>query len=170
MDSLFGIPLTSIIIGLLVLLAGALAVLAFIAIRQPLLVRMGLRNTSRRPSQTTLIVIGLMLSTLIISAAFATGDTVGYSVTNSVYRSFEEVDFILAFDSTRHEPGTPDYLSEADRQQIRGGARLRPRYRRHHRHARADAARPEPERAALGASDAGRRHRSGHGGRLRRAA
>ncbi len=99
MDSLFGIPLTSILVGLLALLAGAFAILGWVAWRNPLLVRMGLRNIARRRAQTTLIVVGLMLSTLIISAAFATGDTVGYSVTNDIYNSFEEVDFIIGADS-----------------------------------------------------------------------
>ncbi|MXZ46143.1 MAG: hypothetical protein F4Z08_03975, partial [Chloroflexi bacterium] len=75
MDSLFGIPLTSILVALLLALGAIFGVLAVIALRQPLLVRMGLRNIGRRRTQTSLIVIGLMLSTLIISAAFATGDT-----------------------------------------------------------------------------------------------
>jgi ABC-type antimicrobial peptide transport system permease subunit len=98
-DSLFGIPLTSILAGLLAMLAVAFGALGWIAWRSPLLVRMGLRNVRRRKSQTSLIVTGLMLSTLIISAAFATGDTVGYSITNTIYASFEEVDFIIGRDS-----------------------------------------------------------------------
>ena len=61
--------------------------------------RMGLRNIVRRRAQTVLIVVGLMLSTLIISAAFATGDTVGYSITNEIYSSLEEVDFVIAPDT-----------------------------------------------------------------------
>jgi len=84
--------------GLLLLMAGSFLVLGWIAWRQPLLVRMGIRNIRRRQSQTVLIVIGLMLSTLVVSAAFATGDTVGYSVTNTIYESFEEVDFVIDFD------------------------------------------------------------------------
>ena len=36
-------------------------------------------------AQTTLIVVGLMLSTLIISAALGTGDTLDYSTTSEVY-------------------------------------------------------------------------------------
>ncbi len=99
MDSLFGIPLTSILVGLVAMLAVAFGSLGWVAWRSPLLVRMGLRNVRRRKSQTSLIVIGLMLSTLIISAAFATGDTVGYSITNTIYASFEEVDFIIGRDS-----------------------------------------------------------------------
>ena len=46
-----------------------------------------------------------MLSTLIISAAFATGDTVGYSITNEVYDSFEEADILIAFDNDISEFG-----------------------------------------------------------------
>ena len=99
MDSLFGVALTSILVALLVALGVIFAILGVIAWRQPLLVRMGMRNIARRKSQTVLIVIGLMLSTLIISAAFATGDTVGFSITNSVFEDFEEADFVIGFDN-----------------------------------------------------------------------
>ena len=99
MDSLFGVSLTSIMISLLVLMAAAFAVIGWIAWRNPLLVRMGLRNVARRKAQTTLIAVGLMLSTLIVSAAFATGDTVGYSITNEIYAQLEEVDFVIAPDT-----------------------------------------------------------------------
>ncbi len=105
MDSLFGIPLTSILVALLLALGAIFAILGVIAWRQPLLVRMGLRNIVRRKPQTALIVIGLMLSTLIISAAFATGDTVGYSITNEVYDQFEEADILIAFDGDISEFG-----------------------------------------------------------------
>ena len=86
--------------------------LAAIALRQPLLVRMGLRNIGRRRAQTSLIVIGLMLSTLIISAAFATGDTVGYSITNEVYDSFGEADFVVGYDTDVFADGGARYLSD----------------------------------------------------------
>ncbi|MGE0229109.1 MAG: ABC transporter permease [Dehalococcoidia bacterium] len=99
MDKLFGIPLNSIMVALLILLAVAFAVIIWIALRRPLLVRMGLRNAIRRPAQTALIVVGLMLSTLIISAAFSTGDTVGYSVTNVIYNSLRGVDYLVGFDA-----------------------------------------------------------------------
>ena len=105
MDSLFGIPLTSILVALLLALGAIFAILGVIAWRQPLLVRMGLRNIGRRKPQTALIVIGLMLSTLIISAAFATGDTVGYSITNEVYDQFEEADILIAYDDDISEFG-----------------------------------------------------------------
>jgi len=103
-DELFGIPLDQIMVALLVLLGGILLVLAWIAGRHLLLVRMGIRNALRRPAQTALIVVGLMLSTLIMSAAFATGDTVSWSVTNEVYDRLRGVDFVLA---ARTDPANP---------------------------------------------------------------
>ena len=112
MNSLFGIPLTSILVALLLALGVIFAILGVVAWRQPLLVRMGLRNIVRRKAQTALIVIGLMLSTLIISSAFATGDTVGYSITNATYESFEEIDFVLAFDREIVVPRGERFLTD----------------------------------------------------------
>ncbi|MDA0269860.1 MAG: FtsX-like permease family protein [Chloroflexi bacterium] len=113
MDSLFGIPLTNILAVLAVMVGIAFATLGWVAFRNPLLVRMGLRNVVRRKAQTILIVIGLMLSTLIISAAFATGDTVGYSITNAVYNDLGEADVVLAFDAQNAPPGV-EALTDAD--------------------------------------------------------
>ena len=112
MDSLFGIPLTSILVALLLALGAIFGVLGVIAWRQPLLVRLGLRSIGRRRTQTALIVVGLMLSTLIISAAFATGDTVGYSITNEIYDSFEEVDFVIGFDDEAAAERADRYLTD----------------------------------------------------------
>ena len=98
MDSLFGISLNSIMVGLLLLMGLSFGALGWIAWRQALLVRMGIRNIRRRTSQTVLIVVGLMLSTLIICAAFTTGETVGYSATETIYSMLEEVDFVISFD------------------------------------------------------------------------
>ena len=99
--------------GLLLLMAVSLGVLGWIAWRNPLLVRMGLRNIRRRTSQTVLIVVGLMLSTLIVSAAFATGDTVGYSITGSLYDQLEEVDFLIVFDENIAVGRTDDFTEGA---------------------------------------------------------
>lgn len=113
MTELFGIPLVRFMAGGLVLMGIAFAVVGWIAWKNPLLVRMGLRNAARRKAQTTLIVIGLMLSTLIISAAFATGDTVGYSITNAVYHDFAHADLILTRNVDRSQT-TGEGTSPAD--------------------------------------------------------
>jgi putative ABC transport system permease protein len=77
---------------LLALLALALAAVVYVALRHRITFLIGLRNIPRRRSQTTLIVLGLMLSTLIISAAFTTGDTVFRSVAAEAYEVLGHVD------------------------------------------------------------------------------
>ena len=73
MKELFGIPMSSIATVLVVLLALCLLTVAYIALRNPIVFKMGLRSIPRRPAQTVLIVIGLMLSTLIVASALGVG-------------------------------------------------------------------------------------------------
>ncbi|HEU0165475.1 MAG TPA: hypothetical protein VFQ54_10555, partial [Thermomicrobiales bacterium] len=80
MDKLFGIPMTSIMIVLVILLGLCLLWVAYIALRRPVIFKLGVRNIPRRKAQTSLIVVGLMLATLIITAALGTGDTLNHSV------------------------------------------------------------------------------------------
>jgi putative ABC transport system permease protein len=75
-----------------VLLAIALSTLVFVWFTNRIMFKVGVRNIPRRRAQTTLIVLGLMLSTVIISAAFTTGDTIDRSVTNQVYTLLGSVD------------------------------------------------------------------------------
>jgi putative ABC transport system permease protein len=92
MDALFGIPMNTIMIILLVALAVSLSIVAYVALRNRIFFLMGLRNIPRRTAQTVLIVIGLMLSTLIISAAFATGDTLDHSISKQAFTLLGHVD------------------------------------------------------------------------------
>src|SRR5438552_7734419 len=95
MNALFGLSMTTIMVALLVLCGGCLGVVAWIALRARLMFYMGLRNIPRRRAQSVLIVIGLMLSTLIVSAAFTTGDTLSYSVTRTAYDVLGPLDMTL---------------------------------------------------------------------------
>ena len=54
--------------------------LALLALRRPVFFKLGLRPIPRRRAQSTLIVLGLMLATLIITAAFITGDTLSHTI------------------------------------------------------------------------------------------
>jgi putative ABC transport system permease protein len=92
MQSLFGIPMNSIMIVLVAFLAVSLSTVVFVALRNRVIFLIGLRNIPRRTAQTVLIIIGLMLSTVIISAAFTTGDTVDHSITKMVYDVMGHVD------------------------------------------------------------------------------
>ena len=99
MQELFGIPMVNIMVVMLALLFACLAIIAFIAWRRPVIFKLGVRNIPRRKAQTTLIVVGLMLSTLIIAAAFGTGDTLNHSVSTVVYRQLGPVDEIVVASS-----------------------------------------------------------------------
>src|SRR5579884_744819 len=102
MEKLFGIPMSSIMDVLLIIFALCLGVGAWIFLRNRVVFKLGVRNVPRRPAQTTLIVIGLMLSTLIIAAALTTGDTLNNSLSSAVYDVAGHVDevVILSTDSS----------------------------------------------------------------------
>ncbi len=92
MDTLFGLSMTIIMWVLLGILGAAVSVVFYVVVRSRVMFLMGLRNMPRRVAQTTLIILGLMLSTLIITAAFTTGDTVDRSLTAQGYSMLGHVD------------------------------------------------------------------------------
>src|SRR5215218_268464 len=95
MNDIFGIPMAGLMMVLLALLAICLSGVAFVAWRKPVIFKLGVRNIPRRKAQTTLIVVGLMLSTLIISAALGTGDTLHHSLTKDTYDNLGHVDQLV---------------------------------------------------------------------------
>jgi len=112
-DKLFGLSMDYIMFGLVAGLLVSLAVVGYVVLRNRIMFKMGVRNIPRRMAQTVLIVIGLMLSTLIISAALTTGDTVDRSVTNFAYELSGHVDEVVAFDvektgASAAEPFVPE--------------------------------------------------------------
>lgn len=104
MTDVLGVPMLAVMIILLALLAGIVVLMAWLWFRNRILVDIGLRNITRRPAQSVLIVLGLMLSTVIISAALATGDTVNYSITNDAYSKLGHVDEIVQVKENRAAP------------------------------------------------------------------
>jgi putative ABC transport system permease protein len=92
MDKLFGIPLNQLLTILLTLFGLGTAVTAFFAWRNPVLFKTAVRNIPRRRSQTVLIILGLMLATLLFSAAFTTGDTLSHSIRRAAVAQFGLVD------------------------------------------------------------------------------
>lgn len=110
MEELFGIPMVQIMVVMVALLLLCMAVVGFIALRRPVIFKLGVRNIPRRKAQTILIVIGLMLSTLIISAALGTGDTLNRSVSTQVYDLLGPVDEIVVASSDGDGEGTLDAM------------------------------------------------------------
>lgn len=96
MDQLFGIPLGSLLVVLLVAVGVATGTVAALAARNRILLRLGVRNLRRRKGRTALIVVGLMLGTTIISAALTTGDTMSHTIRRTAVASLGETDVVVA--------------------------------------------------------------------------
>jgi putative ABC transport system permease protein len=111
MDSLFGIPMSAIMLVMLALFAVCMIGFAAIFFSNRTMFRMGLRNIPRRGTQTVLVVVGLMLATLIITASFTTGDTIDYSFTKTTYDTLQRTDMRLDFGSASAD-GTRGYADE----------------------------------------------------------
>lgn len=87
-------------VGTIAFLVGAvtaiLLYLAFLWWRNPVLMKIGLRNLTRRKGQSVLIVIGLTLSTIIIISSLGVGDTLRFSVQKQAVSAYGKVDEIIA--------------------------------------------------------------------------
>ena len=95
MEEIFGVDTNRIMLGVAVGFALIVGAVALLALLNRIVLKIGLRNIPRRPAQTSLIVVGLMLSTLIISSALGTGDTINHSIRNDVTKGLGEIDEIL---------------------------------------------------------------------------
>jgi len=71
-----------------------LVLLAFGAYHRVLL-RMAVRNIPRRRAQSVLIVFGVMLATLIITASLGVGDTSNYSLEQIEMRQIAGIDVVM---------------------------------------------------------------------------
>lgn len=92
MEKLFGLPM-SVLAGCLGSgLILVLVLLGLLAWRRPVMFKLGLRPILRRRTQSTLIVFGLMLATLIITAAFVTGDTLSHTIRSLTFEDLGPVD------------------------------------------------------------------------------
>ncbi len=109
MDTLFGLSMTTIMAVLAALFGACVALVLGVWLANRTMFRMGLRNVPRRRAQTGLIVLGLMLSTLLITASFATGDTLDYSITKTSYDILQRNDLRI---DLRGEDGGLDAASE----------------------------------------------------------
>ncbi|CAN5588955.1 hypothetical protein BH24CHL1_BH24CHL1_03820 [soil metagenome] len=115
MNELFGIPMNGIMIALLIVLSLCLLSVAWVAWRRPVIFKMGVRNIPRRRAQSTLIIIGLMLSTLIIGAALGTGDTIDYSMKSDAFNSYGHIaELVVASHDVEVDAGTVDGSSTVD--------------------------------------------------------
>lgn len=100
MSELFGVP-----VGVLAVVLGALAVVTLaaigaLALRQRVLMKLGVRNLSRRRGRTAIIVLGLMLGTMTIGSALGFGDIMAGTVRSTVITSLGQTDEVVSARST----------------------------------------------------------------------
>lgn len=97
MEDLFGVKMDHIMLVLLAVFLPFLAIIAVMALRNRVMLKMALRNIPRRKAQTALIVAGIMISTLIMAASFGTGDTLTFSIRKAVIDGLGTIDeFVLS--------------------------------------------------------------------------
>src|SRR5687768_11564466 len=96
MKEVFGIPVDSLLVGLLVALGIALAALAALGLRNPVLVKLAVRSVGRRRGRSALIVVGLMLGTTIVAAALTTGDTMAHTIRTTAVATLGATDETIA--------------------------------------------------------------------------
>ncbi len=113
MEEIFGVDTDRIMIGVAIGFLLIVIGVGILALFNRIILKVGLRNIPRRPAQTALIVVGLMLSTLIISSALGTGDTMNHSIRNEATKGLGEIDEILtanlaeSFDFSGRSPYFP---------------------------------------------------------------
>ena len=95
MEELFGIPMPVLMYVLFGIFIATLLVVVAMALRNTVMLKLGIRPISRRPGMTALIIIGIMLSTIIISAAFGTADTLTYSIRDIAINGLRNIDEVI---------------------------------------------------------------------------
>ena len=92
MNELFGIPMESLALAIIIILAILVGVVGALALRNRIFLKLGIRNVTRRRARTALIVLGLMLGTTIITSALVTGDTMSHTIRTSAITSLGQTD------------------------------------------------------------------------------
>jgi putative ABC transport system permease protein len=82
----------------------ALLAIAAIALRHRILAVMAWRNTQRRPRQSLLVVLGLLVGTAIISGALVAGDSMEYAIVEATYDAFVDIDHLVFLDGYNFFP------------------------------------------------------------------
>lgn len=125
MKTLFGLPITSLMTNLLVIVSIFLLIILLLAARNPVIARIAVRNIFRRWTQSMLMIAGLTLSTIMITSAIGIGDTLAYSTRYEAVQRLGQIDIEI---STPSGSGTA-LLSQADYDALRPQAEAVPNVR-----------------------------------------
>src|SRR3990172_1948200 len=110
----------TLMVILLVAFVIVMSVVVGLALRNRVILKLGLRSIPRRRGRTTIIVLGLMLGTIIIAAALSTGDTMTHTIRSSVLTSLGNIHEVISIQGTDtasnlfiEAPGDIEYFDEA---------------------------------------------------------
>lgn len=92
MKTLFGLPIGTLMQNLLVIVGIFLLIVVLLAVRNPIIARIAVRNIFRRWTQSMLMVAGLTLSTIMITSAVGIGDTLAYSTRHEAVQRLGQID------------------------------------------------------------------------------
>ena len=95
MEELFGLDMDIIMVVLLAFFLPITAGVGIVASRNRVMLKLALRNIPRRKSQTILVIVGIMISTLIMAAAFGTGDSITFSIRKNAADALGTIDEII---------------------------------------------------------------------------
>src|SRR5207248_8920402 len=102
------VNLTLVVVGVFLVTYAALLV---IALRRPLLARLALREALRRPGQSAIVVLGLMVGTVAIFAMQVLGDSFYESQTRGAFLAWGRVDLVAADGGHFFDPGVATALA-----------------------------------------------------------
>ncbi len=81
----------------------------YMLVRKPILRRLALRNSARRPRETFLVILGALLGTAIITSSYVVGDTLRSSIREGAYTQLGPVDELVVASG----PGAGAAVSQA---------------------------------------------------------
>src|SRR5688500_5427253 len=93
--------------------------------RKPVLRRLAIRNASRRPRETALILLGALLGTAIITGSATVGDTLGSSIRQGAFTQLGPIDSIVRSPGLESEAPLLAALRSMPQQDVDGILALR---------------------------------------------
>lgn len=101
-------------------LAIVAALVVWQAFRRPMLRRLAVRDATRRPTETMLVIAGSLLGTALITGSFIVGDTLDSSIRASAYNQLGPVDESLAATDPETAADVEERLAGIDDPRIDG--------------------------------------------------
>src|SRR5690349_4011669 len=77
----------------------------YVIARKPILRRLALRNATRRPRETALVILGSLLGTAIMTGSYVVGDTFNASIRRIAHEQLGPIDEIVSANGLAAGPG-----------------------------------------------------------------